>query len=112
MASAFFYPLGNAHARNAGHAYDAALRIALAQQFVDLRVLHSLGHGSGHKTRLVAARFALVTGVTLAVPVPSNLVAAAFGAEVLRINHDAHYGFHPKLDHRRFWMKEKLNAAS
>ena len=101
IAQRFFYPLGNAHARNAGHALDAALRIALAQQLVDLCVLRGLGHGNGYKTRLVAAGFALVAGMALAVPVPLNLVTAAFGAEVLRINHKAYYGFHPDLDYHR-----------
>ena len=100
IAQRFFYPLGNAHARNASHALDAALRIALAQQLVDLCVLRGLGHGNGYKTRLVAAGFALVAGMALTVPVPLNLVTAAFGAEVLRINHKAYHGFHPDLDHR------------
>ena len=83
----FFYLLGNAHALNAGHALGAARRIARAQPLVDLRVLRGLGHGSGHKTRLVVAGFALVVGMARTTPVPSNLVAATFGAEVLRINH-------------------------
>jgi hypothetical protein len=32
--------------------------------------------------------------------VAPNLVAAAFGAEVLSVNHKYSYGFHPNLDHR------------
>ena len=99
LARAFF-SLGNAHAHDAGRARDAALRIALSQQLVDLCVLRGFGHGSGRKSRLVAAGFALVAGVALTVPVLSNLVAVAFGAEVLRINHKAPYEFHPELDRR------------
>ena len=45
----FFYPTGHRHPRDARHAGNAALRVALAQQFVNLRILHRFGHGGGVK---------------------------------------------------------------
>ncbi|MDJ0367074.1 hypothetical protein QMK33_18140 [Hymenobacter sp. H14-R3] len=106
----FFYPARNGHARNPGCPHDAALRIALFQQLIHLRILGGFGHGRGLEASLVAARFALVAGVPLAMAIAPNLVAATFGAKMLCVNHNSSYGFHPYLDHRRLLKLLKFNS--
>ena len=64
-----------------------ALRIALTQQVVNLRVLYRFGHGGGGKTGLVPAAFALVFGMTPSAAIVANMLTAASGAEMLRKNH-------------------------
>ena len=60
-------------------------------QLVDLLVLRGFGHGGGHKTHLAAVHLALTTGAALTMLSAPNLVAAAFCAEVLRVNHKSLY---------------------
>lgn len=64
----------------------------------------SFGYGRGHEPRPLVAGFALIAGMALTMPVAPNLVAATFGAEVLRINHNYLYRFHSYLDHRPFFI--------
>jgi hypothetical protein len=75
--------------------------MALFQQLIHLRILGGFGHGRGLEASLVAARFALVAGVPLAMAIAPNLVAASFGAKMLCVNHNGSYGFHPYSDHRQ-----------
>ena len=86
-ACAFFYPAGNRHPRHARHAGNTALRIALAQQLVHLRILDRFSHGSGGKTSLVPAAFALVFGMAPSAAITANMFTAAGSTEMLRKNH-------------------------
>ena len=71
----------------------------LGQQLVYLRVLRRFGDGE-NKLGLIAADLALVTSMTLAMVTSPNLVAAAFAAEMLCVNHKDPYGHHPFLNNR------------
>lgn len=86
-ACAFFYPTGNGYTRDTRHAGNTALRIALAQQFVDLRILHRFRHGGGGEAGLMPASLALVFGMAPGAAIAPNMFTAASGAEVLRKNH-------------------------
>ena len=86
-ACAFFYPTGNRDPRNPGHAGNAALRIALAQQFVDLGILHRFRHGGGREAGLVAAALALILRMAPSAAIAPNMFTAASGAEMLRKDH-------------------------
>ena len=80
-AAAFFNAAGDGCARNAGHAHDTALGIALAQELVHLFILRCFSYDCGYK-----AGFVLVAGMALMMPVAPDLVAAAFGAKMLCMN--------------------------
>jgi len=83
-ACAFFYPTGNRHPRDTRHAGNTALRIALAQQVVNLRVLYRFGYGGGGKAGLMPAAFALVFGMAPSAAITTNMLTAVSGAEMLR----------------------------
>ena len=97
----FFYPLGNRHTRHAREPSDAARGVALAQQRSNLGVLRGLAHRRRHAQALVAAGRARVLGLTVFTAVAPDVAAASFGAKMLRVNHDALYGCHPKTDHHQ-----------
>jgi len=84
---AFFYSARNGHPRDSCHASNAALRIALAQQFVDLRILDRFRYSGGDKSGLVPAAFALVFGMAPSAAIAANVCTAASSAEMLRKNH-------------------------
>ena len=84
---AFSCQFGRLHARHAGYAHDAALRIALGQELFSLRVAGRPFGGDRRKQGLVAAGFTLVTGVPAAMPVAPNLFAAAASAKTLSLHH-------------------------
>jgi hypothetical protein len=111
-ACAFFYPTGNRHPRDACHAGNAALRVALAQQLVHLRILHRFGHGGRREAGLVPAALALVFGMAPSAAIAANVFTAASGAEVLRKNHPANLAFHLELSHRRIFFNEQLTMSN
>ena len=98
--AAFFYPLANCHPGHAREPDDAALRVALAEQGMDLGVLDRFAHGCWHKQSLVSARGALVFGLAFLTAFAANSRAAALGAKVLHINHSPLYGINPLIDYR------------
>ena len=93
-ANAFFYQLGHRHARNAAHAHDAALGVALDQELFNLGVAQGPPRRRWHEAGLVATRRAVVLGVALATTIAPDMFTAAGGAEVLRDYHEPPYVFH------------------
>lgn len=83
-----FCQFGHRHARHAGYVHDAALRVALGQELFYLRVAGRPFGGGRRKPGLVAASFALVTGVPAAMPVALNLFAVAASAKMLSRHHE------------------------
>ena len=79
LASAFFCQLGHRHARDAGGAHDAALRVTLKPELFDLRILRRFARGGGLKHRLMAATRAPILGFALAVAVFAEGGTTAFG---------------------------------
>ena len=103
-SAAFFYPFGNRHPGHPREPDDAALRVALTKQGIDLGVLGRFTHGRWHEQPLVAARGALVFGLAFFTAIAANCRAAALGAKMLRINHSPLYGAHPLIDHRQIYI--------
>ena len=75
----FFYPLGNRHPGHVREPNNAALRVALAEQGINLGVLDRFAHGRGHEQPLVAACGALVFGLPFFTAIAPNRRAAALG---------------------------------
>ena len=98
---AFFCQAGHRHARNTRDPHNAALRVALGQQPVHLRVAGSTRHSRGHQPRLVPTSRAAVAGMAVACPVPLKVNAGALGANSRRSYHLPKYEDPPKLDHRQ-----------
>ena len=83
----FFYPAGNRHPRDARHAGNDALRVALAQQFVNLRILRHFGYSGGRESGLVPVTLAQVFGMNPSAAIVPNVFTAASGEEVSRKDH-------------------------
>ena len=56
---------------------DAALRVALARQFVNLRVRHRFGHCGGGEAGLVPVALALVFGMAPSAAIAPNMVSTS-----------------------------------
>ena len=100
-SAAFFYPFGNRHPGHTREPDNAALRVALHQQGIDLGVLRRFADGGRHKQALVPTRRALVLGPAVIAAVASKVVTAAFGTIMGRLNHAALYAIHPIIDHHQ-----------